>query len=156
MTAHKPLLTREVVTQDWRAPTVPEGQTLVFDEPGRVMDRRTNGGGSDVCYRSYWFRVTRWHSALILRIKHGGGEESQPLGYVEDAIHTILHALDSDARFFVLWELYDARKEGAKQAAARTAASYSQAFVDGRLKKRKRRGTSTYDVWIEAKQETAP
>lgn len=143
--------TRDHARDAWRAPPVPERHKLIHDEPGRVHDRKASGGSYDVCYRSHWYRVTQDEvtGAYALHVRHGGGEERSHLCHRADPLAAALAALESDARYFVLHALYERKQDGAKEAADRTTRAYCEAFVSGRLKKRKRRGTDTYDVRIE-------
>lgn len=137
---------------NWRAPTVPERDTLVFDEPGRVLHHHTaHRGKQAVCYSSFWYRVTRDNvtGALTLRVKHGGGEQSQPLGHDGDPLVCALASMVSDDRFRVLHEMRTQREDGMRLAEAKVCHEYRQAHADGRLKKRKVRGQSAVKVWIE-------
>lgn len=138
---------------NWRAPALPENETLIFDEPGRVLLH----DGRNVCYRAFHYRLTAGQfGGLTLRVKHGGGEESQTLALsVPDILLPLLRALASDGRFLLFHTLRQQRADGLKEAAARTAGAYRQAFVDGRLRKRKERGANRVKVWIEPAAATA-
>jgi len=145
-------------TQDWRAPTVPEDETILFDEPGRVLThRRTpDSKGTPVCYSAYHYQVTKpEYGQCVLRVKHGAGEESVLIGYPGEPIIHALAALDSDARFAVLHALREQRNEGTQDGRNAVRAEYAQAFVDGRLKKRKVRGEARVRVWVEPKARAA-
>lgn len=132
-----------------RRPTIPEDEAIIFDEPGRVLPP-LKGDHGGTCCRSHHFVVTRPRFGRpTLRVKHGGGEESWPLGWDQRAVDG-LDKLPSDERYRLLWVIMDAHKDSARQAAEQTARRYEQAFVDGRLKKRKRRGSDRYKVWIES------
>jgi hypothetical protein len=144
--------TRDINTEAWRAPSVPEGSAVIFDEPGRVLDRKSEGGHCDVCFRAYHYTVTRGqYGGFTLRVKHGAGEES--LRLQDEAIHG-LRLLDSDARYFLLHALYTAHSEAKRAAEDATAAKFRQAHADGRLKRQKVRGQSAYKVWIESAPAT--
>ena len=132
---------------NWRAPAVPEGEILLHDEPGRVLDQ----GSHRVCYSAYHYRLTQAGKGgrLMLRVKHGGGEECQDIGYPNPQNLAAFAALDSDARFILFHMLRTASDDGAKRAAARVRQEYAQAFTDGRLRKRKERGANRVRVWIE-------
>ncbi|HET6725864.1 MAG TPA: hypothetical protein VFH85_07660 [Gammaproteobacteria bacterium] len=145
--------TRDVVTEQWRMPTVPEGDTVLFNEPGRVLDRKTDGGNTDVCYSAHCFMVTAGkYGPAMLRVRHGAGEESWRIGWACDPIMEALGMLDSNARFFMLHSMMRAHHESAERTAARVGGKYLQAFADGRLKKRKLRGRNEIKVWIEGAQ----
>lgn len=128
-----------------RSPACPDGDEVLFDEPGRVLVLKPEGN-SDVCFRAYHFRVTRRHGSATLRVRHGGGEESWrlPCGMVR-----AFAAMTSDARYFAMHAIMDAHHESARGAAERTALTYREAFVNGRLRKRKVRGQNAVKVWIE-------
>lgn len=146
--------TRDIETDDWRAPTVAAGETVLFDEPGRVLDRKAEGGHTDVCYRAYWFRVVSGQfGPVALRVKHGGGEESWNIGYATDPAVEALGMLDSDARYFVLHALMDAHHTSASNAADRTSAHWRQAAADKRIKTRKLPRQNAVKVWIEDARE---
>jgi len=138
--------TYDILTETWRAPSVPRGETILFDEPGRVWDRKSAGGNYDVCYRAYHFRVTKCDGISTLRVKHGGGEEAWRLG---SAMEHALATMSSDARFFVLHAIMCAHHESARREREFTAHEYREAFVEGRLRKRKVRGQAQVKVWIE-------
>jgi len=141
--------TRDTETQDWRAPRVPEREELVHDEPGRVL--MGSALGCDVCYRSFWYRLTRSTvtRAYFLRVKHGGGEESILFAHEGDPLVKIAAALDSDGRFFLFAELMRVYNDGKERGERETARTYVNAFAQGRLKKRKARGQNVYRVHIE-------
>lgn len=144
-----PILTRDVGAEAWRMPTLAEGATRIFAEPGRVLDLKARGGNYDVCYRSHAFAVDALpRDDYRVTVKHGGGEESVK---VRREFVQALHGMTSDARYFVLYELMDSRATHARAAAERVRGEWSQAFADGRLKKRKQRGTNSVRVWIEPK-----
>jgi hypothetical protein len=132
---------------NWRAPTVPEGEILLHDEPGRVLDQDSYR----VCYSAYHYRLTQAGKGgrLMLRVKHGGGEECQGLGYPNPQNLAAFAALDSNGRFILFHMLRTAGADGAKHAAASVRHEYAQAFTDGRLRKRKERGVNRVKVWIE-------
>jgi hypothetical protein len=48
------------------APDVSEGETILYDEPGRC-------GGIDS--HSFHYRVTKLHGSLFLLVRHGAGDE---------------------------------------------------------------------------------
>lgn len=129
-------------TEEWRFPTVQEGETVLFREPGRVLDLKSEGGNYNVCYRSFAYAVTvgpHGHP-YTLRTKSGLGDRIQR---IPKQAARVLESLDSDARFFLCHALRDAFDEGAKIEGARVDLQY-------RLKKRKVRGQASAKVWIEA------
>ena len=63
-------------------------------------------------------------------------------------------AIQRSVESIVLWDLicswFKCYTKGKERGTEDTEKKYRQAFVDGRLKKRKRRGTAEYKVWIDA------
>ena len=119
-------------------PTLPEGDVLLADEPGRC------GRGTDS--HSHHYQLTKSHGSLLLLVKHGGGEEGVRLSM---SIADTLLALDSTARYWLLNAIYHAHSNGKRQGRDSTAATWRQAAADKRIKTRKYRGTSSVKVWIE-------
>lgn len=140
--------------EEWRYPAVPEGDTVIFREPGRVLDLKSEGGNYNVCFRSFAYAVTNGKHGhqSILRVRSGLGDRSQAIA--KEAVKA-LESMDSDARFFLCHAMREAFDEGAKAEGARVARQYQQAFVDGRLKKRKVRGQDSAKVWIEPAKVSA-
>lgn len=131
--------------RDLRAPVlIPrdhEDQTLVFDEPGRVLN--------NVCYRAYYFRVIKPEfGPYMLLVKHGGGTESWRMEYTKQVIDA-LASLDSDSRYLILHAIMRAHQESARIASEKTAAIWRRAAAEKRLKTRKVKGG--VKVWIEEK-----
>lgn len=133
--------TTDIQTDSWRGPSVPDGCEVLYDEPGRVL--------FDVCYRAYHFRVVAKYGLHTLLVRHGGGDESIPLA--SDFVRA-LAMMDSDARFLTLYALMDTAHKAARNAESRTADAFRKAFAQGRLKKRKVRGTDAVRVWIEGER----
>ena len=141
---------------EWRAPQILTEQQLIFDEPGRIV-RHVKPDGSDgpqVDSTAYYFRVTRGYAGgYRLYVRHGAGDESWFIGHEATTIH-VLASLSSDDRFNVLRTMMHTIHEAERTAREQIALTYKQAFVDGRLKKRKTRGQATARVWIETKEQT--
>jgi len=146
--------------REWRAPAVDEDDEIVFDEPGRVLPPSKAqcqiGGimqhGTDC--RSHYFRVTRpdpnkFSGKFRLWVQHGSGTESWDLDYDRRTVEA-LRELDSDSRYRILWVIMYAHKTSFEAGAYQAADRYRTAFVEGRLKKRKVRGSEACKVWIEA------
>jgi hypothetical protein len=137
--------------ETWRAPAAVADETILFDEPGRVLPTRNPHCDTD--YRAYYLRLVKdQYGQTCLRIRHGAGEERYTLGTRANALATALAKLDSDERYSVLFAAYDLARDAATFASNDTAHEYRTAFVDGRLKKRKRRGQQEVKVWIEPKK----
>lgn len=133
-----------------RAPTLAEGEELVYCEHGRIIYRtpeKIPGQGTDC--RSHWFRVVRRSGAYFLLVHHGVGEERVSLGYSYRNFTAMFDPLNSDARFWLFWTILDVHHNAQRAARDQAATEYKQAFVDGRLKKRKMPGRPDTKVWIE-------
>lgn len=131
----------------WRRPTVPAGDMLLFEEPGRVLPpMRGDRGGTDC--RSHYFLVSRGeYGPPSLRVRHGGGERVYRLGW-DERILDGLARMASDERFRMLWLIADAHEDSYRQGSAAASQKYERAFLEGRLRKRKVRGTDRYQVKI--------
>jgi hypothetical protein len=131
---------------DWgkdplRAPDVREGDRILFSEHGRIVE--------NVDHRSHYFRlVQRETFQFILMVKHGGGQEEID-NYSIRKLVTPLKALDSDARYLLMYAVHSAWREGQIIGRNKTAETYRAAFIEGRLKKRKMPNRNTVKVWIE-------
>ena len=143
--------------EPWRAPALKDGETLIYDECGRVFDH--------VDYRSHWFRLVKGEfGGWWIRVKHGGGEEEFMIDHggsspERNRIVAALRPLDSDTRYYILHKIFNVYKDAILGAAKVTAEKYGRAFAEGRLKKRKARGRGEVKVWIEPKivtQDTPP
>ncbi len=126
-----------------RAPSLPEGSTSLFLEPGRVLD--------NVCYRAYCFRVHKPEFGdFTLSVKHGAGEESWRLEWNKRLV-AALGNMDSDTRFITLHALMRAHNESERRTAEQVRSNLYQAFAEGRLVKRKVRGQSAYKIEVKPK-----
>ncbi len=137
----------------WRAPSLQDGDEILFDECGRCAPQVNGKGQTD--YHSYHFRLVRNVSMYSLLVRHGGGDERIPLGHDHTRIAEILWMLDSDARYLMMHALYGVHRDAKERATAATRREWSQAAVDGRIKKRKKRGQDLVDVWIEPAMKSA-
>jgi hypothetical protein len=115
-----------------RKPTIGEDEREVISECGRVVN--------NVDYRSHWLVVVRTGSgAYILLVKHGGGEERIPIGhYYRNIWINALPQLDTNQRYLTLYTIYTAHKEARHAAIAETERYYHLAFLEGRMKRRKK------------------
>jgi hypothetical protein len=115
------------MTHQAAPPVVPEDEAVVYDEPGRC-------GGLDA--HSHHFIVT--HRGL-LRWKHGGGEGAVRIsGW--PMVRTTLHALDSNARYWLLHALYQAYADGHRRGADEATTRWYSAIVEKRIKLSRRGG----------------
>ena len=135
-------------TEAWRLPEVPETDTLLLSEPGRVLDNKSEGGTFNTCFRAYGFTVAKGpYGTYQVRRQSGLGVQTMRIG--KEAV-TALGMLDSDARFFMLYTLFEVAREASNAAHDTTERQYRAAFADGRLRKRKQRGQDAVKVWIES------
>jgi len=129
-----------------RAPELLEGETLVFCEHGRVL--------GNVCYRSHWFRIVRkpYGGPHFLVVKHGAGTERFRLGYEHrvDAVFEMMRSATSDQRYMLMHLLFTTASEHRRERIEKLEREYRQAFVEGRIKKRKLPGRQEYKVWVDS------
>jgi len=120
-------------------PALRDGDVLLFDEPGRC-------GGIDS--HSHHFRLVRQSfGGPALLVRHGGGDEAIGLGVIRKAIDT-LASLDSDARYWMLLQLYTMFRDGQNLATASCNHTWRQAAAEKRIKTRKVRRGPGVKVWI--------
>jgi len=125
-------------------PAISEGETILYDEPGRC-------GGLDS--HSYHYRVvqTGASGSLALLVRHGGGDERISYLSCSGTLLTPLATLDSNGRYWVLNALYHAQKNAASRAHDDEAAWWRKAAAEKRIRTRRERGGDRVKVWIEAK-----
>lgn len=138
--------------ESWREPTLGPDDRSVFSEHGRCiyLKEHRNGGGTD--YRSHWFRlVVGEHRTYYLLVKHGGGQERIQLqgAWMTAPVAKAMEGMTADERYLLLHLLYSTHSDARRAGRDSMSLEYRQAFVDGRLKKRKNRGADTVKVWIE-------
>lgn len=121
-------------------PDLLDGDTLLFDEPGRC-------GGLDA--HAYHFRVVRDKPGVFaLLVRHGGGSERFSLGSTTMAIDA-LKTLTSTGRFWLLMRLYHVQSDAVHDAVAACNLAWRKAAAEGRIKARKVRNSERVKVWIE-------
>jgi len=125
-----------------RAPTLQDGDIIIIDACGRVIN--------NVCYRSHYFRLVGVkHGGSALLVKHGGGEQRINLKWPPRQLIEGLRDMEPEAQYLALHLIHKISGDAARDAAGNTAKLYEQAFVDGRLKKRKMPRQQAVKVWIE-------
>lgn len=136
----------------WREPTADPDDTVIFSEFGRVLDHTD--------YRSHWFVLVKAQfGGYYLLVKHGGGQERINLGYLcffrkgHPRVIDAMKVMDTDDRYLMLHTFYDIHKDSRRAERAKVTHELTQAFVEGRLKKRKIKGQSAYKVRVEPRQE---
>ena len=129
--------------EEWRKPSVEDGETIIYSECGRVLD--------NVCMRSHWVLIVKGkYGGYYLIVKHGGGQERFRVDY-SDRIIRALQSLDSDSRYIIMYDLLNAYTNGSRKGREETEGLFKKAFVDGDLKKRKFPKQGITKVWIEKK-----
>ncbi len=128
----------------WREPKAREDENVIRSEHGRIA--------FNIDYRSHWFVLVQGPSKhqYAIMVKHGGGEERIQMPTVNfKEIAAVIAALPSDEAYLLMHQLYDIHKDAVREARRQTAKEYREAFVEGRLKKRKLPAQGTVKVWIE-------
>jgi hypothetical protein len=119
-----------------------------------VLDGFSDNG---VSYRSHKFEIclTAWKEKSIRNafvcVRHGGGHEVwQCAGVETDTFERLIEAkIDNETLFRVCWALIQAADDGERAGYQNAATCYKQAFVEGRLKKRRLPAKGLSKVWIE-------
>lgn len=123
-------------------PALADGDTLLFDEPGRC------GGMDSHCHH---YRLVRRYGTELL-VRHGGGDErirvSLPRGFS-------FEAMDSNTRYWMLNAMYHAYSDGRQSGSIETARDYRTAFAEGRLRKRALPKQGKVKIWIDPKEVAA-
>jgi hypothetical protein len=131
----------------WRAPDLSNDDHLIFDECGRSYQQE--GASYGVTYQSHYYRVVKAQfGGYAILVKHGGGQERIELGH-DDMLIEAMAAMDTHTRYRVLHSYLRVVHAAQQQGIAVTATRYHAAFLGGKLKKRKIRGTDTYKVSID-------
>lgn len=142
-----------------RAPLPLPGEIIVFDECGRVLSPRS-GIGQGVCYRSFYLRLTKHGgSTYAVLVKHGAGQERYPVSSTFGfAVETIGAAMTSDERYALLFSMYRAASDAARSAADAASLELKQAFLEGRMRKKRqvKCGTVTTTVRILDRSAARP
>lgn len=132
---------KSFMTRQPNAPDLVDGDTLIWDEPGRC-------GGIDA--HSHHFRIVKRYGSYQLLVRHGGGDERHELCFASKAIP--LDGMTSDERYWTLHTIYSAIRGASEAAANKEASEWRQAAAEKRIKTRKRPGRDLVKVWIEPKR----
>lgn len=126
-------------TRDAEPPDIGKDDDLLRDEPGRCIK------GLDS--HSHHLRLVKQrYGGHALLVRHGGGTERHPLGHGSERIAGVLATLDSDACYLFMLQMVGLLRDAADRARNETATRYAQAFVDKRLKTRRRQGRISVDI----------
>lgn len=126
-----------------RAPTLAEGDELLYDLPGRIVDANTYGHGSNgIDYRSHWLRLVKaQYGGCFLLVKHGGGEQRFQIDYNVARSRQFFRAvLDDTQRYLLAHQLYDIHSKARREAEERVRREWSLAFIEKRITKKRRDG----------------
>lgn len=134
---------------------IPESIVETRDLPGFVL--------GNVTYEShhFWVHFVRRgacpnpyikppseDSDVYIRVHHGGGWEVWQGDYMlAKALRR--YGPDDIGLFLLCWFMIDAARAARYAGRTETRQEYSEAFIEGRLKKRKSRGFDSHKVWIE-------
>jgi hypothetical protein len=120
-------------------PALDEGDTLLFDEPGRC-------GGID--HHSHHFRLVKQYSSCYLLVQHGGGRE-RILLFPHHDLPAMFGSMDTTTRYWMLATIYDAHYRGERAAREKSDAMWREAAAEKRIRVRKVRGQNSVRVSIE-------
>ena len=121
-------------------PELRDGDTLLFDEPGRC-------GGLDS--HSHHFRVVKHGCGSVsLLVRHGGGGE-RILLFPHRDLAAILGTMDSTARYWMLATIHAAHGDGASNARENESYRWKEAAAEKRIKTRKQPARGIVKVWID-------
>lgn len=136
---------KTVSTRPVAPPDLGDGDTLLYDEPGRC-------GGLDS--HSHHLRVVKGRfGGHALLVRHGGGDERIDLGPAFRLALDALANMDSNSRYWLLLSLYHVQSRAKDEASSGVRAHWRQAAAEKRIKTRKvQHGVK---VWIEPKIEIA-
>ena len=123
-------------------PALHDGETLLYDEPGRC-------GGSDS--HSYHFRVTQEGGRVYLLVRHGGDDERMEFGW-KSTVLPPLAVLNSTGRYWLLCAAFHGMKDAVHNAVSKETAEWRKAAADKRIRTRKFPARGVVKVWIEPKQ----
>ncbi len=124
-------------TRQLDPPELTEEQALIYDGPGRC-------GATDS--HSFHYRLVKSYSVYELLVQHGGGRESIRLSWSEVMIN-LFNSLDENSKYWLLNSIYHTVHREVQQAKVTTRNEWSNAFVEKRIKKKKR--NHAYSVWID-------
>lgn len=122
-------------------PALAEGDTLLYDEPGRC-------GGIDS--HSHHYRVVKGGSFLYLLVRHGGGDERIRMGCSHPHLAAQLVSLDSNARYWLCNLFHGLHRDGENTGRENEHVRWYMAAAQKRIRTRKDRGRDGVKVWIVA------
>jgi hypothetical protein len=121
-----------------------------FDAMARDSRVFTRASGNRVTYASHAIKLARGdrQGDLFILMQHGGGREvlRVPEFYDGGALVAAILAMPERLQYALLYSIWNTAANARREAQDQTRAEYAQAFVDGRLKKRRRNHRIFVDV----------
>lgn len=148
---------RQVSTHPVDRPKLLNGDTVLFDEPGRCCPLVKGAGGTD--YHSHHLTLVKNSGEFILLIRHGAGDERISLGYSYTKVGDLISLLpDSDTRYLMLYAMYRTHTDATRDAEEKERTYWRKAAAEKRIKTRKMPGRAAVKVWVEGvpSSEVAP
>ena len=139
---------KNIGTRNISAPSIPDGATLVYDEPGRCSPM-LDGNPYKVDHHCHHYRIYKGDYGHVAVVEHGMGRVEFMESYDVDRLVPLMRSMDSDARFIVLMTFEHTWNSSAHDATTRENAKWRIAAAEKRIKTRKVRGTDRVEVWIE-------
>lgn len=134
---------RQEIIHPLGPPLLNEGE-IIYDEPGRC------GYGVD-CH-SHHFTLSKSCGNYYLSCMHGSGEDVIFISNPGTLILGNWETMDSDTRYHTFFMIHKVHQEGCRASSAKTRTEWASAFLDNRLKKRKR--NLVVSVYIEPVRPT--
>ena len=123
------------------SPELLEGDTVLFDEPGRC--------GRKCDSHSHHFTLVKNYSWCAVVCRHGNGTERYDIPDHGNAIVPCLASMDSDSRYWTMQAIWTACQNAASKSASNTRATYEKAIIQKRVKVRTRKGRKSVHVMPE-------
>ena len=139
---------KNIGTRNISAPSVPDGATLVYDEPGRCSPM-LDGKPYKLDHHCHHYRIYKGDYGHVAVVELGMGRVEFMESYDVDRLVPLMRSMDSDARFIMLMTLEHTWNEAESKGRASESHKYRSAFADGRLKKRRLPKRGTTKIWIE-------
>ncbi len=111
------------------APELEEGETALWDEPGRC-------GGLDS--HAFHFQLVKNGGQYWLVVRHGGGQERHKLSH--SLCFVAVEHFSSNDRYWLLHGIYNTLRDAARQASEKKHREWMEAAAEKRIKRRSRGG----------------
>lgn len=131
----------------WNVIARPLGGNSNADRDNRVFKR---GDGPGVTYASHVIALaeTDKGESLAILMENGGGREVLALGRGPDmaAMRAAFLAMDPRTLYAVLYSIWRTATTTRSEAASETRTQWAQAYIDGRIRKKRRAGRISVSV----------